>query len=89
MPADFHTNEGMIRVSKGSETPATAQQQPVSRGRVRDDGQRQEGKAGGSRAGPHVASRAGVGNTATSLHTARRTEKHLVFGRVTSRFTTR
>ena len=43
---------------------------------MRDDGQKQEGKAGGSRAGPHVASRAGVGNTATSLHTARQTEKH-------------
>ena len=45
MPADFHTNEGMIRVSTGSETPAAAQQQPVSRGSVRDDGQRQEGKS--------------------------------------------
>ena len=46
MPADFHTNEGMIRVSTGSETPATAQQEPVSRGRVRDHGKKQEGKAG-------------------------------------------
>ena len=27
-------------------------------------GQKQEGKAGGSGAGPHVASRAGIGNTA-------------------------
>ena len=45
MPADFHTNEGIIRVSTGSETPATAQQQPLFRGRVRDDdGQEQEGK---------------------------------------------
>ena len=44
MPATFHTNEGMIRVSIGSETPATAQQQPVFRGWVRDDGQEQEGK---------------------------------------------
>ena len=37
-------HKGMIRVSIGSETPATAQQQPVFRGRVRDDGQEQEGK---------------------------------------------
>ena len=55
---------------------------------LRDDGQRQEGKAGGSRAGPHVASRAGVGNTATSLHTAKTDGKTLVFGRVIGRFTT-